>query len=134
MAGRLGYFSALRQRDGRATAAELATAQNLDPWRTAVWCKAACTVGILRGDDETDETSYSFAPFMDELLADNAPDLLTSHVLASLSAIIRAIPRRFGPERPRPFTTTTKTSSPTRGGSRPCVPRSYWPPPETARR
>ena len=93
--GRLGYFSALRQRDGWATAAELATAQDLDPWRTAVWCKAACTVGILRATDETDDTCYSFAPFMDELLADNAPDLLTSHVLASLARDYPGYPEAF---------------------------------------
>ena len=39
--GRLGYFSELHRRGGNATAAELAASQNLDPWRTAVWCKAA---------------------------------------------------------------------------------------------
>ena len=93
--GRLGYFSALRRHGGSATAAELAATQNLDPWRTAVWCKAACTVGILQADDGTDETHYGFAPFMDELLAENAPDLLTSHVLASLSRDYPGYPEAF---------------------------------------
>ena len=93
--GRLGYFSVLRQRGGRATAAELAAAQNLDAWRTAVWCKAACTVGILRASDETGETFYSFAPFMDELLADDAPELLTAHILASLARDYPGYPAAF---------------------------------------
>ena len=93
--GRLGYFSELHRRGGSATAAELAAAQNLDPWRTAVWCKAACTVGILQAADETSETSFRFAPFMDELLAENAPDLLASHVLASLSRDYPSYPEAF---------------------------------------
>lgn len=90
--GRLGYFSELHRRGGTATAAELAAPQNLDLWRTEVWCKAACTVGILR---PADDISFRFAPFMDELLADNAPDLLTSHVLASLSRDFPAYPEAF---------------------------------------
>ena len=93
--GRLGYFSALRQRGGRASATELAAAHNLDTWRTAVWCKAACTVGILRASDEIGETAYHFAPFMDELLADNAPDLLTAHILASLARDYPGYPAAF---------------------------------------
>lgn len=93
--GRLGYFSELHRRGGNATAAELAAAQNLDPWRTEVWCKAACTVGILHASDEIQETSFSFAPFMDELLAENAPDLLASHVIASLSRDYPAYPDAF---------------------------------------
>ena len=90
--GRLGYFSELQRRGGTATSAELATAQELDPWRTQVWCRAACTVGILRA---TDDTHFTFAPFMDELLAENAPDLLTSHVLASLSRDYSSYPEAF---------------------------------------
>ena len=57
--GRLGYFSELRRQGGTATSAELAAAQELDPWRTQVWCRAACTVGILRA---TDDTHFTFAP------------------------------------------------------------------------
>ncbi len=93
--GRLGYFSALRQQGGRATAAELAATQNLDPWRTAVWCKAACTVGILQAADGGNDILYGFAPFMDELLADNASDLLTAHVLANLARDYPIYPDAF---------------------------------------
>ena len=90
--GRLGYFSELQRRGGTATSAELAAAQDLDVWRTEVWCRAACTVGILRA---ADDTHFTFAPFMDELLAANAPDLLTSHVLASLSRDYPSYPEAF---------------------------------------
>jgi len=71
---------------------QLAEALQLDPWRTEVWCRAACTVGIL---GYVDGKGFTFAPFMDELLADGAPDLLTTHVLASLSRDFPAYPEAF---------------------------------------
>ena len=79
--GRLGYFTELKRRGGAASAQELATALALDPWRTEVWCRAACTVGVL---GYADGKGFTFAPFMDELLGKESLELLTTHVLASL--------------------------------------------------
>ncbi|MCS6925719.1 MAG: class I SAM-dependent methyltransferase [Candidatus Binatia bacterium] len=90
--GRLGYFAELRRRGGVASAEELATALQLDPWRTEVWCRAACTVGILGC---TEDKRFTFAPFMDELLGDESPELLTAHVLASLARDFSAYPQAF---------------------------------------
>jgi len=90
--GRLGYFTELKRRGGAASAQELATGLGLDPWRTEVWCRAACTVGILNYDDTR---GFVFAPFMDELLEDTSPDLLTAHILTSLTRDYLAYPERF---------------------------------------
>ncbi len=90
--GRLGYFAEMRRRGGPVSAAVLAETLALDPWRTQVWCQAACAVGILQADGDT---QFTFAPFMDELLGDEAPELLTSHVLASLSRDFPAYPDAF---------------------------------------
>jgi cyclopropane fatty-acyl-phospholipid synthase-like methyltransferase len=90
--GRLGYFVELRRRGGAALATELAAALQLDPWRTEVWCRAACTVGVLGYEDGK---GFVFAPFMDELLGEESPELLTSHVLASLSRDFPAYPEAF---------------------------------------
>jgi SAM-dependent methyltransferase len=90
--GRLGYFAELRRRGGVAAAQELAAALNLDPWRTEVWCRAACTVGVL---GYADGKGFTFAPFMDELLGDESPELLTTHVLASLSRDFPSYPEAF---------------------------------------
>src|SRR5437762_2511357 len=49
--GRLGYFAELKRRGGVASAQELATALKLDPWRTEVWCRAACAVSVLGYED-----------------------------------------------------------------------------------
>jgi cyclopropane fatty-acyl-phospholipid synthase-like methyltransferase len=90
--GRLGYFAELKRRGGGATAQELATALGLNPWRTEVWCRAACTVGVLGYEDGR---GFTFAPFMAELLGDESPELLTTHVLASLSRDFAAYPEAF---------------------------------------
>jgi cyclopropane fatty-acyl-phospholipid synthase-like methyltransferase len=90
--GRLGYFAELKRRGGVASAHDLATALHLDPWRTEVWCRAACTVGVL---GYADGQGFTFAPFMDELLGEESPELLTSHVLASLSRDFAAYPEAF---------------------------------------
>lgn len=90
--GRLGYFAELRRRGGSASAQELATGVNLDLWRTEVWCRAACAAGILTYDDAKE---FVFAPFMDELLADGSPDLLTIHIGAALSRDYLAYPEMF---------------------------------------
>ena len=90
--GRLGYFAELRRRGGTASAEALAKTLELDPWRTKVWCQAACAVGVLQADGDT---QFTFAPFMDELLGDDAPELLTTHVLASLSRDFPAYPDAF---------------------------------------
>jgi ubiquinone/menaquinone biosynthesis C-methylase UbiE len=90
--GRLGYFAELKRRGGAALAQELAAGLGLDPWRTEVWCQAACTVGILNYDDNR---GFVFAPFMDELLAAESPDLLTAHILTSLARDYLAYPERF---------------------------------------
>jgi len=90
--GRLGYFTALRRRGGTASAQELAAALALDPWRTEVWCRAACTVGVLA---YVDGKGFTFAPFMEELLGEESPELLTTHVLASLSRDFPAYPEAF---------------------------------------
>ncbi len=90
--GRLGYFTEMRRRGGTASAEGLAQALELDPWRTRVWCQAACAVGVLQSDGDT---QFTFAPFMDELLGDNSPELLTTHVLASLSRDFPAYPEAF---------------------------------------
>ena len=90
--GRLGYFAELGRRGGAASAQELAVALQLDPWRTEVWCRAACTVGVLGYEDDK---GFVFAPFMAELLGEESPELLTSHVLASLSRDFPAYPEAF---------------------------------------
>ncbi len=90
--GRLGYFAELKRHGGAASAQELAVALQLDPWRTEVWCRAACTVGVLGYEDGK---GFIFAPFMDELLEEESPELLTSHVLASLSRDFPAYPEAF---------------------------------------
>jgi len=90
--GRLGYFAEMRRRGGTVSAEALAKTLELDPWRTKVWCQAACAVGILQADGDT---QFTFAPFMDELLGDDAPELLTAHVLASLSRDFPAYPDAF---------------------------------------
>jgi SAM-dependent methyltransferase len=90
--GRLGYFAELKRRGGAATAQELATALGLDPWRTQVWCRAACAVGVLVYEEGR---GFTFAPFMDELLSEESPELLTTHVLASLSRDFAAYPEAF---------------------------------------
>lgn len=90
--GRLGYFTELKRRGGAASAQELATALALDPWRTEVWCRAACTVGVL---GYADGKGFTFAPFMDELLGEESPELLTTHVLASLSRDFPTYPEAF---------------------------------------
>ncbi len=90
--GRLGYFAELKRRGGAASAQELATALELDPWRTEVWCRAACTVEVLGYEDGR---GFTFAPFMDELLSEESPELLTTHVLASLSRDFPAYPEAF---------------------------------------
>jgi cyclopropane fatty-acyl-phospholipid synthase-like methyltransferase len=90
--GRLGYFVELKRRGGAASAQELAAALQLDPWRTEVWCRAACTVGVLGYEDGK---GFTFVPFMDELLGEESPELLTSHVLASLSRDFPAYPEAF---------------------------------------
>lgn len=89
--GRLGYFAELKRRGG-VTAAELAEALNLDPWRTEVWCRAACAVGVLEYEDGR---GFAFTPFMDELLGEESPELLMAHVLASLSRDFTAYPEAF---------------------------------------
>lgn len=90
--GRLGYFAEMRRCGGTVSAEALAETLELDSWRTKVWCQAACAVGILQADGDT---QFTFAPFMDELLGDDAPELLTSHVLASLSRDFPAYPDAF---------------------------------------
>ena len=90
--GRLGYFAEMRRHGGTVSAEELAESLELDPWRTKVWCQAACAVGILQAGGDT---QFTFAPFMDELLGDEAPELLTTHVLASLSRDFPAYPDAF---------------------------------------
>ncbi|MBI3304224.1 MAG: methyltransferase domain-containing protein [Deltaproteobacteria bacterium] len=90
--GRLGYFAELKRRGGAASAQELAAALQLNPWRTEVWCRAACTVGVLGYEDGK---GFTFAPFMDELLGEESPELLTTHVLASLSRDFPAYPEAF---------------------------------------
>lgn len=90
--GRLGYFAELRRCGGTASAEALAKTLELNPWRTKVWCQAACAVGVLQADGDT---QFTFAPFMDELLGDDAPELLTTHVLASLSRDFPAYPNAF---------------------------------------
>ena len=62
--GRLGYFSEMRRRGGTVSAEALAAALKLDPWRTKVWCQAACAVGVLQADGDT---QFTFAPFMNEI-------------------------------------------------------------------
>ncbi len=99
--GRLGYFAELKRRGGAASAQELATALKLDPWRTEVWCRAACAVSVLGYEDGR---GFTFAPFMDELLGEESLELLTSHVLASLSRDFPSYPEAFR-------TGTTKTFS-----------------------
>ena len=99
--GRLGYFAELNRRGGAASAQELATALKLDPWRTEVWCRAACAVSVLGYEDGR---GFTFAPFMDELLGEESLELLTSHVLASLSRDFPIYPEAFR-------TGTTKTFS-----------------------
>ena len=90
--GRLGYFAEMRRRGGTASAEELAQALGLDPWRTKVWCQAASAVGVLQADGDM---QFTFAPFMEELLGDTSPELLTTHVLASLSRDFPAYPEAF---------------------------------------
>lgn len=90
--GRLGYFAELRRQGGGTSAQELAAALGLDPWRTEVWCRAACTIGVL---ECTGDKKFTFAPFMDELLGDESPELLTAHVLASLARDFPAYPEAF---------------------------------------
>ena len=90
--GRLGYFAEMRRRGGTVSAKELAETLELDPWRTKVWCQAACAVGILQADGDT---RFAFAPFMDALLGDEAPELQTAHVLASLARDFPAYPDAF---------------------------------------
>ena len=90
--GRVGYFAELRRRGGAALAQELATGVGIDPWRTEVWCRAACTTGILNYDDAK---GFVFAPFMDELLAEDSPDLLTAHIMTALTRDYLAYPERF---------------------------------------
>jgi len=89
--GQLGYFAELKRR-GRATSArELAAALQLDPWRTAVWCRAACAVGVLQHDGD----GFLFAPFMDELLGGESAELALAHVMANLSRDFAAYPQAF---------------------------------------
>lgn len=90
--GRLGYFAELRHRGGSAEAAALAQALGLDAWRTRVWCQAAAAVGILRAESAE---RFGFAPHMDALVDDASPELLTSHVLSSLSRDFPAYPDAF---------------------------------------
>jgi len=90
--GRLGYFAELKRRGGAAAAQALAAALQLDPWRTEVWCRAACAVGVLGYEDGR---GFVFAPFMAELLGEESPELLTAHVLASLSRDFPAYPEAF---------------------------------------
>ena len=90
--GRLGYFAEMRRRGGTVSAKELAETLELDPWRTKVWCQAACAVGILQADGDM---RFAFAPFMDALLGDAAPELQTAHVLASLARDFPAYPEAF---------------------------------------
>ena len=90
--GRLGYLAELRRRGGSASAQELATGVSLDLWRTEVWCRAACAAGILTYDDAK---GFVFAPFMDELLADGSPDLLTTHIVTALTRDYLAYPEMF---------------------------------------
>jgi SAM-dependent methyltransferase len=98
--GRLGYFAELKRRGGAASAQELAAGVGIDPWRTEVWCRAACTVGVLGYDDDK---GFVFAPFMDELLDDGAPDLLTAHILTSLTHDYLAYPEMFRSGATKPF-------------------------------
>jgi ubiquinone/menaquinone biosynthesis C-methylase UbiE len=90
--GQLGYLAELKRRGGSASAQDLAAALDLDPWRTEVWCRAACTVGILRHDEHT---GFTFAPFMAELLGEESPELFLAHVMASLSSDFAAYPQAF---------------------------------------
>ncbi len=90
--GRLGYFTELKRQGGAASAQQLAAALKLDPWRTEVWCRAACAVGVLGYDDSK---GFTFAPFMDALLSEESPELLTTHVLASLSRDFPEYPEAF---------------------------------------
>lgn len=90
--GRLGYFAELKRCGGAASAPALAAALQLDPWRTEVWCRAACAVGVLGYEDDK---GFVFAPFMAELLSEESPELLTAHVLASLSRDFPAYPEAF---------------------------------------
>jgi SAM-dependent methyltransferase len=98
--GRLGYFAELRRLGGAAYAKDLAAGLGLDPWRTEVWCRAACTVGVLTYDDAR---GFSFGPFMDEILADEAPDLPMMHTLVSLSRDFFTYPDAFRTGATKPF-------------------------------
>ncbi len=98
--GRCGYFAELTRRGGAAFSKDLAAALGLDPWRTEVWCRAACTVGVLGYDDAR---GYTFAPFMDEVLAEDAPDLSMTHTLVSLSRDFFDYPEAFRTGATKPF-------------------------------
>ncbi len=90
--GRVGYFRVIHELGGTCSADDLAKTLGLDKWRTKVWCQAACAVGILQA---TDQSRFSFAAFMGELLRDGSADLLSSHVLASLSRDFPSYPKAF---------------------------------------
>jgi len=90
--GRVGYFAELRRRRAAATSRELAQSLGLDPWRTEVWCRAACVVGVLRYEGAA---GFGFAPFMEALLAQESPELLTVHALASLAGDFPDYPEAF---------------------------------------
>ncbi|MBM4258035.1 MAG: class I SAM-dependent methyltransferase [Deltaproteobacteria bacterium] len=98
--GRLGYFAELKRRGGAASAQELAAGTKLDPWHTEVWCRAACTAGILNYDDSK---GFVFAPFMDEVLAEGSPDLIGAHILTSLARDYLDYPEMFRSGAVRPF-------------------------------
>lgn len=89
--GQLGYFAALKRRGSATSAQELAATLELDPWRTEVWCRAACAVGVL----EHNGTGFLFAPFMDELLGGESAELALAHVMANLSRDFAAYPQAF---------------------------------------
>jgi predicted O-methyltransferase YrrM len=63
---RHGIFKALAKAPGGLTSDQLASATNLDPFYTGVWCRAAFAAEIIEREGE----AYRLAPHLDTILLD----------------------------------------------------------------
>ncbi len=89
--GRIGAFQALRELGGKATSQDLAKHLALDPRQVHAFCMMATTLGIFTEEKRL----FSFAPYMDEILQEDKPDLPGIHTLIEIAKDYPGYPQAF---------------------------------------
>ena len=89
--GRIGAFQALRELGGKATSQDLAKHLALDPRQVHAFCMMATTLGLFTEEKRL----FSFAPYMDEILQEDKPDLPGIHTLIEIAKDYPGYPQAF---------------------------------------